>query len=60
MYNETYRYRGHSFSDDHGRWWFDTIVPGLYPGRTRHYNLKVQRRGRHSDNAALLSRRTAE
>lgn len=43
--NETYRYRGHSFSDDQGRWWFDTIVPGLYPGRTRHYHLKVQRRG---------------
>ena len=43
--NQGYRYRGHSFSDDQGRWWFDTIVPGLYPGRTRHYHIKLQRPG---------------
>lgn len=43
--NEGYRYRGHTLSDDQGRWWFSTIVPGLYPGRTRHYHLKVQRPG---------------
>jgi protocatechuate 3,4-dioxygenase beta subunit len=43
--NEGYRYRGHSFSDREGRWWFDTIVPGRYTGRTLHYHLKVQRPG---------------
>jgi protocatechuate 3,4-dioxygenase beta subunit len=43
--NEGYRYRGHGFSDEQGRWWFATIVPGLYPGRTRHYHIKVQRPG---------------
>lgn len=35
--------RGHQFSDELGRWWFETIVPGLYPGRTRHFHVKVQR-----------------
>jgi protocatechuate 3,4-dioxygenase beta subunit len=41
--SEGFRYRGHGLSDEQGRWWFATIVPGLYPGRTRHYHLKVQR-----------------
>jgi protocatechuate 3,4-dioxygenase beta subunit len=27
------------------RYAFHTIVPGLYPGRTRHYHVKVQVRG---------------
>ena len=37
-----FRYRGHLFSDAQGRYRFRTILPGLYPGRTRHYHLKVQ------------------
>ncbi|WP_017957210.1 intradiol ring-cleavage dioxygenase [Rhizobium leguminosarum] len=37
--------RGHQFTDTEGRWWFNTIVPALYPGRTRHFHLKVQRPG---------------
>ena len=37
-----FRYRGHLFSDGAGRYRFRTILPGLYPGRTRHYHLKVQ------------------
>ncbi|SFK84478.1 Dioxygenase [Mesorhizobium albiziae] len=43
--NTGFKLRGHQFTDAEGRWWFDTIVPGLYPGRTRHYHLKVQRPG---------------
>ena len=43
--NSGYKLRGHQFTDAGGKWWFDTIVPGLYPGRTRHYHLKVQRPG---------------
>jgi protocatechuate 3,4-dioxygenase beta subunit len=43
--NSGFKLRGHQFTDAQGRWWFDTIVPGLYPGRTRHYHLKVQRPG---------------
>jgi len=45
--NRGYRLRGHQLSDEAGRWWFATIVPGLYPGRTRHYHVKVQRPGGH-------------
>ena len=39
------RLRGHQFTDVQGRWWFNTIVPALYPGRTRHFHFKVQRPG---------------
>ncbi len=42
---EGFRLRGHQFTDDVGRWWFSTIIPALYPGRTRHYHLRVQRPG---------------
>ena len=40
--NADFRYRGHLFADDEGRYRFRTIVPALYPGRTRHYHVKVQ------------------
>jgi len=43
--NSGYRLRGHQFTDAEGRWWFATIVPARYPGRTRHFHVKVQRRG---------------
>jgi protocatechuate 3,4-dioxygenase beta subunit len=41
--NEGYRLRGHQFADARGRYALRTIVPGLYPGRTRHIHVKVQR-----------------
>lgn len=40
-----HRLRGHQFTDAEGAWRFETIVPAAYPGRTRHYHVKVQRRG---------------
>jgi protocatechuate 3,4-dioxygenase beta subunit len=40
--NTGYRLRGHQFTDDQGRYRLETIVPGVYPGRTRHFHLKVQ------------------
>ena len=43
--NDGYRLRGHQFTDAAGRWRLDTIVPGLYPGRTRHIHVKAQRPG---------------
>lgn len=36
-----FAYRGHLFTDASGRYRFRTILPGLYPGRTRHYHFKV-------------------
>ena len=43
--NQGYRLRGHQFADTQGRFAFETIVPAIYPGRTRHYHLKVQAPG---------------
>ena len=43
--NQGYRLRGHQFSDEAGGYRLDTIVPGLYPGRTRHIHVKVQAPG---------------
>jgi protocatechuate 3,4-dioxygenase beta subunit len=40
--NQGYRLRGHQFSDAKGTWRLETIVPGLYTGRTRHIHVKVQ------------------
>jgi protocatechuate 3,4-dioxygenase beta subunit len=37
-----YRCRGHQFSDAGGEYALETIVPGLYPGRTRHYHVRLQ------------------
>jgi protocatechuate 3,4-dioxygenase beta subunit len=41
--NDGFRLRGHQFADAGGRYALRTIVPGLYPGRTRHIHVKVQR-----------------
>ncbi len=39
--NTGYRLRGHLFTDATGLYRLETIVPGLYPGRTRHIHVKV-------------------
>lgn len=43
--NDGYKLRGHQRADRAGMWSFETIVPGIYPGRTRHYHFKIQKRG---------------
>ena len=43
--NQGYRLRGHQFTDADGRYRLETVVPGLYPGRTRHIHVKVQSKG---------------
>jgi protocatechuate 3,4-dioxygenase beta subunit len=40
--NDGFRCRGHVFADAQGRFRFRTVVPALYPRRTRHYHVKVQ------------------
>jgi protocatechuate 3,4-dioxygenase beta subunit len=40
--NAGYMLRGHQYTDDSGRYSFETIVPGRYPGRTRHFHVRVQ------------------
>lgn len=36
------RLRSHQFTDPHGRYHLETILPGAYPGRTRHLHVKVR------------------
>ena len=43
--NVGFRLRGHQFTDQRGAYRLETIVPGLYPGRTRHIHVRVQARG---------------
>ncbi|CAM3316767.1 carbohydrate-binding protein [Stackebrandtia soli] len=43
--NVGYRFRGHQYSGADGSYRLTTIVPGLYPGRTRHIHVKVQAPG---------------
>ena len=43
--NSGFRLRGHQFTDAEGRYRLRSIVPGVYPGRTRHIHVKVQPRG---------------
>jgi protocatechuate 3,4-dioxygenase beta subunit len=40
--NRGFRMRGHQFSSATGIYQLDTVLPGLYPGRTRHIHVKVQ------------------
>jgi protocatechuate 3,4-dioxygenase beta subunit len=43
--NNGFRLRGHQFTDAAGGFRLETILPGLYPGRTRHLHVKVQAPG---------------
>ena len=40
--NSGYRFRGHQLTDAKGQYTLFTVVPGLYPGRTKHIHVKVQ------------------
>jgi protocatechuate 3,4-dioxygenase beta subunit len=40
--NRGFHCRGHQFADEAGGYRLETVVPGLYPGRTRHIHVKVQ------------------
>jgi protocatechuate 3,4-dioxygenase beta subunit len=43
--NNGYTLRGHEFTAPNGYYSLETIVPGLYPGRTEHIHVKVQAPG---------------
>ncbi len=43
--NSGYSLRGHQFTDQNGRYQLETVIPGLYPGRTEHIHVKVQAPG---------------
>jgi protocatechuate 3,4-dioxygenase beta subunit len=39
--NQSYTLRGYQMTDARGRYAVETVLPGLYPGRTRHIHVKV-------------------
>lgn len=39
--NAGYKLRGYQITDANGRYELETVIPGLYPGRTRHIHVKV-------------------
>jgi len=41
-FSPDYRYRGHFFTDADGEFVMETIIPGVYPGRTPHIHIKVE------------------
>lgn len=43
--NAGYTLRGRQYTDANGRYQLETVVPGLYPGRTEHIHVKVQAPG---------------
>ena len=43
--NDGFRFRGHQLTDAKGGYTLFTVVPGLYPGRTKHIHVKVQAPG---------------
>lgn len=43
--NAGFTLRGHQYTDGQGNFTLETIVPGVYPGRTRHIHVKVQAPG---------------
>jgi protocatechuate 3,4-dioxygenase beta subunit len=44
--NSGYRLRGHQTVAADGSFRLETVIPGLYPGRTEHIHVKVQAPGR--------------
>jgi protocatechuate 3,4-dioxygenase beta subunit len=47
------RLRSHQFTDSHGRYWLETILPGPYANRTRHLHVTVQARGERAVTTML-------
>lgn len=48
--NTGFKLRGHQYTNENGLFYLETVVPGLYPGRTRHIHVKVQ-----APNQAILT-----
>ena len=44
--NTGHKLRGHLYTDGNGGFRLSTVKPGLYPGRTRHFHVKVKAPGR--------------
>jgi protocatechuate 3,4-dioxygenase beta subunit len=51
--NTGYRLRGHQFTDDDGRYYLETVIPGLYPGRP-HIHVKSKAPNQALHHAASI------
>lgn len=52
--NAGYRLRGHQFTDSQGRYYLDTVLPGLYLSRPiEHIHVKVRAEGGHELTSQL-------
>jgi protocatechuate 3,4-dioxygenase beta subunit len=40
--NVGFKLRSHQYTDKDGKFTLETIIPGVYPGRTRHIHVKAQ------------------
>jgi len=47
------RLRSHQFTNDRGRYWLQTILPGPYANRTRHLHVTVRARGERTVTTML-------
>ena len=57
--NAGFRMRGHQFTNARGRYRLETVLPGLYEGRTRHIHVKVRAPGRRTLTTQLYFPNTA-
>jgi protocatechuate 3,4-dioxygenase beta subunit len=51
--NTGFRLRGHQFTNAEGHYKLETIVPGVYPGRTEHIHVKLTVPGRSTPTTQL-------
>jgi protocatechuate 3,4-dioxygenase beta subunit len=58
--NVGFRLRGHQFTDARGAYRLETVLPGLYEGRTRHIHVKVRAPGRPALTTQLYFPNTSQ
>jgi protocatechuate 3,4-dioxygenase beta subunit len=49
--NGGFTLRGHQYTDGSGKYRLETVIPGVYPGRTPHFHVKV----RANDDSRVLT-----
>jgi protocatechuate 3,4-dioxygenase beta subunit len=58
--NDGFRLRGHQFTNARGAYRLETVLPGLYEGRTRHIHVKVRAPGRPALTTQLYFPNTSQ
>jgi protocatechuate 3,4-dioxygenase beta subunit len=58
--NDGFRLRGHQFTNAKGAYRLETVLPGLYEGRTRHIHVKVRAPGKAALTTQLYFPNTSQ